>query len=498
MTLEFSLGSGAADRADTPCAVVGVFEEGPSPAAAALDAASGEVIAGLAASKDFVGKIDTTLVLHGLAGVAAPRVLLVGLGARDKFDAHAFERACGAAGKALKRMPIGQASTWLPELDVSGRGADWRVRTCALAIDHACFRYTATLKPADSEAPRLAKLELVAGADANRGLEQARAIARGVTFARELGCLPPNLCTPSHIAAQAKTIADEHDGVSLEVLERADMEKLGMGALLAVASGSATPPKLIVLQYRGGTEGAKPYALVGKGVTFDTGGMNLKPTGSMEEMKYDMCGAAGVLGAFLTAVGMKLPLNLVCVVPSVENMPDGGGYRPSDVLHTHAGITVEVLNTDAEGRLILCDALAYTCKRFQPQALVDAATLTGACVIALGAHASGLFSADDELAAALLAAGEASLDRAWRLPLWDDYRNQLESAFADIANVGGKAAGAVTAALFLSKFTEGTPWAHLDVAGTAWVTGRKGYATGRPVPLLAEWLIVRANASTSK
>jgi leucyl aminopeptidase len=266
------------------------------------------------------------------------------------------------------------------------------------------------------------------------------------------------------------------------------MEKLGMGALLAVSSGSATPPKLIVLQYRGAGD-ARPYALVGKGVTFDTGGMNLKPTGSMEEMKYDMCGAAGVLGACLAAAELKLPVNLACVVPSVENMPDGSGYRPGDVLRTHAGITVEVLNTDAEGRLILCDALSYTCKRFAPQALVDAATLTGACVVALGAHASGLFSADDALAGALLAAGDASLDRAWRLPLWDDYRNQLESAFADIANVGGKSAGAITAALFLSRFTEGTRWAHLDVAGTAWVTGRKGYATGRPVPLLAQWLI---------
>jgi leucyl aminopeptidase len=489
--LEFSLGSAAADTADTPCVVAGLFEDGPSSAAAAIDEASGGAIARLRESGDFNGKSGTTLVLHGLANVASPRVLLVGLGAREKFDARAFERACGAAGKALKRMPVRQASTWLPELDVAGRDADWRVRTCALAIDHACYRYTATIKP-ESDAPKLAKLELVAGAGADRGLEQARAIARGVSFARELGCLPPNLCTPSHIAAQAKTIADAHEAVTLEVLERADMEKLGMGALLAVASGSATPPKLIVLQYRGGEEGAKPCALVGKGVTFDTGGMNLKPTGSMEEMKYDMCGAAGVLGAFLSAVELKLPLNLVCVVPSVENMPGGGGYRPSDVLHTHAGITVEVLNTDAEGRLILCDALAYTCKRFQPQALVDAATLTGACVIALGAHASGLFSADEELASALLAAGEASLDRAWRLPLWDDYRNQLESAFADIANVGGKSAGAVTAALFLSRFTEGTPWAHLDVAGTAWVPGRKGYATGRPVPLLAEWLIRHA------
>ena len=490
--LEFSLGSTAADKADTPCVVAGVFDGAFSPAATAIDAASGGALARLRESGDFTGKPGTTLLLHGLANVASPRVLLVGLGARQGFDARMFERACDEAGKALKGMPVANAGVWLPEIEVRDRDADWRVRTCALAIDHACFRYTATLRTPNGGAPRLTKLELMVDADARRGLDEARALARGVAFARELGCLPPNLCTPAHIAAQARAIADEHAGsVTLEVLEREDMQKLGMGALLAVSSGSATPPKLIVLQYAGAGD-ARPFALVGKGVTFDTGGMNIKPTGSMEEMKYDMCGAAGVLGAFLGAVELKLPINLVCVVPSVENMPDGAGYRPSDVLHTHAGITVEVLNTDAEGRLILCDALSYTCKRFQPQAVVDAATLTGACVIALGAHASGLFSADDALANELLAAGNASLDRAWRLPLWDDYRNQLESAFADIANIGGKSAGAVTAALFLSRFTEGTRWAHLDVAGTAWMPGRKGYATGRPVPLLTQWLIDRS------
>ncbi|HET7162500.1 MAG TPA: leucyl aminopeptidase [Rhodanobacteraceae bacterium] len=491
--LEFSLSSAVgADAADTPCAVVGVFEGALSADAAAIDAASEGALTRLLESGDFTGKPGAMLVLHGLTGVKAPRVLLVGLGRRDGVDARAFERACGEAGKVLKGLPIAHATVWLPQADVKERDANWRVRTCALAIDHACFRYTATLKPSNGDAPRLKQLELVADADAQRGIGEARAIARGIAFARELGCLPPNLCTPTHIAGQAKTIADEHaDSVTLEVLERADMEKLGMGALLAVSSGSASPPKLIVLEYKGAGD-AKPYALVGKGVTFDTGGMNLKPTGSMEEMKYDMCGAAGVLGAFLSTVELKLPINLVCVVPSVENMPDGSSYRPGDVLHTYAGITVEVLNTDAEGRLILCDALSYTCKRFAPQALVDAATLTGACVVALGTHASGLFSADDNLADELLAAGNTSLDRAWRLPLWDDYRNQLESAFADVANVGGKSAGAVTAALFLSRFTEGTRWAHLDVAGTAWVPGRKGYATGRPVPLLAQWLINRS------
>ncbi|MDE2271895.1 MAG: leucyl aminopeptidase [Xanthomonadaceae bacterium] len=496
--LEFSQSSAAPAVADTGCVVVGMYEDAGSPAAAALDAASGGALSRLQESGDFKGKSGTTLLLHGLAGVEAPRVVLVGLGRESAFDAHAYRRACNEAGVTLKSLPIDSAVVYLPALRVGVEDADWRVRTCALAIDHACFRYTATLKQANGDAPRLKKLDLFADSDAAGGIEQARGIARGVAFARELGCLPPNLCTPAHIAAQAKTIADEHAGtVTLEVLEREDMRQLGMGALLAVASASAEPPKLVVLQYKGAGD-AKPYALVGKGVTFDAGGLNIKPTGSMEEMKYDMCGAAGVLGAFLAAVEMKLPVNLVCVVPAVENLVDGGGYRPSDVLRTHAGITVEVLNTDAEGRLILCDALSYTCKRFAPQAVVDAATLTGACVIALGAHASGLFSADDRLAGDLVAAGNRSLDRAWRMPLWDDYRNQLESAFADIANIGGKSAGAVTAALFLSRFTEGTRWAHLDVAGTAWVPGRKGYATGRPVPLLAQWLMDCAAASTPK
>ena len=488
--LEFSSSSTPAETADSPCIVLGVFEQGFSGAAAAVDRASGGALARLRDAGDLSGKPCSTLQLHGLSGVRAPRVLLVGLGSQKDFDALAYQRACLEAGKALKSMPLDGASVYLTELEVPGRDADWRVRTCALAMDHANFRYTATLKPANGKRASLQRIEFAGAGEAARGLAQARAIGKGVEFARELGCLPPNLCTPAHLAVQAKLLADNHPGVTLEVLERERMRELGMGSLLAVAQGSVNPPKLIVLQYRGGGE-ARPFALVGKGVTFDTGGMNLKPTGAMEEMKYDMCGAAGVMGAFLAAVELKLPINLVCVVPAVENMPDGDSYRPSDVLTTYSGLTVEVLNTDAEGRLILCDALAYAKKQFEPQVMVDAATLTGACVIALGKHASGLFCSDDALAAELLDAGNASLDRAWRMPLWDDYKNQLESAFADIANIGGKSAGAITAALFLSRFAEGTRWAHLDVAGTAWDEGRKGYATGRPVALLSQWLIDR-------
>jgi len=278
--------------------------------------------------------------------------------------------------------------------------------------------------------------------------------------------------------------------VSCEVLEEEDMARLGMGALLGVAQGSVNAPKLIVLQWRGGAENDRPYALVGKGVTFDTGGISIKPSAGMEEMKFDMCGAASVLGAFLSAVQLKLKLNLVCVVPAAENMPGGKAQRPSDVVTTMSGQTVEVLNTDAEGRLILCDALTYV-QKFKPQVIVDTATLTGACVVALGKHASGLMTKDDDLANQLLAAGEATLDRAWRLPLWDDYQSQLDTGYADIANIGGKYAGAITAGCFLSRFTEGFRWAHLDIAGTAWEDGRKGSATGRPVPLLVQWLMDR-------
>ncbi|HSN00712.1 MAG TPA: leucyl aminopeptidase, partial [Rudaea sp.] len=360
------------------------------------------------------------------------------------------------------------------------------------ASDAQAYRYTATFKPKPKPArPEISTIAFSAPAAAAGALAQASAIAGGVRFARELGNLPPNICTPAHIAEQALKLAQEHPGVTCEVLEEEHMQKLGMGALLGVAMGSANAPRLIALQWRGAGE-AQPYALVGKGVTFDSGGINIKPSAGMEEMKFDMCGAASVLGAFLAAVEMKLKLNLVCVVPAVENMPGGRAQRPSDVVTTMSGQTVEILNTDAEGRLILCDALTYV-QKFKPQVIVDAATLTGACVVALGKHASGLMTQDDALAHELLAAGEATLDRAWRLPLWDDYQSQLETGFADVANIGGKYAGAITAGCFLARFTEGFRWAHLDIAGSAWDEGRKGSATGRPVPLLSQWLLDRAS-----
>jgi leucyl aminopeptidase len=317
------------------------------------------------------------------------------------------------------------------------------------------------------------------------------AIANGSALTKTLADLPGNICTPTYLAEQARLLARGKRKLKVSVLEEKDMQKLGMGALLSVARGSRQPAKLIVLEYKGGKAGAKPIALVGKGLTFDAGGISIKPAEAMDEMKYDMCGGATVLGTVAACVEMDLPINVVGVIPSSENLPDGDANKPGDIVTSMSGQTIEVLNTDAEGRLILCDALTYT-ERFDPAAVIDIATLTGACIVALGNQASGLMANDDRLAEELLHAGEASNDRAWRLPLWDEYQEQLKSNFADMANIGGRGAGAVTAACFLARYTESFKWAHLDIAGTAWNSGAKKGATARPVPLLTQFLMKRA------
>ncbi len=490
MTLKFSQISDQPESSTSPCVIVGVFADGDMSAAAIrVDNATSGAIKRLLDSSDITTKLGSSSLLFGLPGIKAERVLVVGLGSRDKFDGAAFNKAALEAGRALKTLPIAKAASWLTEIEVPGRDSAWKLRTAALAADMHAYRYTATFKP--KEKSKTAQLEALAfaGNGGDRALAEANAMANGVRFARELGNLPPNICTPAHIATHAQEFANASKGVSCEVLEREEMEKLGMGSLLGVAAGSVNKPRLVVLRWNGGGE-AKPYALVGKGVTFDSGGISLKPGAGMEEMKFDMCGAAGILGTFVAAVELALPLNIVCVVAAVENMPDGNSYRPSDVLTSMSGQTIEVLNTDAEGRLVLCDALTYV-QKFEPQVIIDAATLTGACVVALGKHASGLMTQDDELANELLDAGNHTLDRAWRLPLWDDYQSALDSVFADVANLGGKFGGAITAGCFLSRFTTGYRWAHLDIAGTAWIEGRKGLATGRPVSLLTQYLIDR-------
>jgi leucyl aminopeptidase len=488
MALEFVLNRPDPCQSDADCVVVGVFADKSLTASAqAIDAASGGRLRALLERGDVSGKTGRTALLPDVAGVAAPRVLVVGLGEPGKFAVPQYLKAVADAVRALRVGPAKTMLLTLAEVAVPGRDADWNVRQAAIAADHAAYEYTAT-RSKKAEVT-LARVVVAAEPAQQRALEQGVAIATGVRLTRELGNLPPNICNPAYLAAQAQQLAGEHANVTCEVLEREQMQALGMGSLLAVARGSANAPRLIVLRYTGAGE-AKPFALVGKGITFDTGGINLKTQGGIEEMKFDMCGAASVIGTFAAVARMQLPLNLVTVVPAVENMPDADAYRPSDVLTAMNGKTIEVGNTDAEGRLILCDALTYV-QRFEPQATIDVATLTGACVIALGKYATGLMSKHDDLSAELLDAGENVFDRAWRLPLWDEYQVQLESIYADVYNIGGKGAGAITAGCFLSRFTEGQRWAHLDIAGTSNDEGRKGMATGRPVGLLCQWLLDR-------
>jgi leucyl aminopeptidase len=490
MALEFQLNPADPASSATDCLVVGLFADGQlSPSGQAVDRASGGKLAALVGRGDLSGKTGRSALLPDVPGVKAPRVLVVGLGDTGKFAVPQYLKAVADAVRALKTGPARHALLTLTELAVPGRDAGWNLRQAAIAADHAAYSYTATRSRKNGE-DGLTALTLLGDTAHKPAFEHGVAIAAGVELARELGNLPPNICNPAYLADTARRIAAEHANVEVEILERADMEKLGMGSLLAVARGSANAPKLIVLKYTGAAN-ARPHALVGKGITFDTGGINLKVQGGIEEMKFDMCGAATVIGSFAAVAKMKLPLNLVTVVPAVENMPDADAYRPSDILTSMSGKTIEVGNTDAEGRLILCDALTYV-QRFEPQATVDVATLTGACVVALGKFAAGLMSKHDDLADELLAAGETVFDRAWRLPLWDEYQTQLESAFADVYNIGGKNAGAVTAGCFLSRFTEGQRWAHLDIAGVSNGEGRKGLATGRPVGLLTQWLIDQA------
>jgi len=487
MALEFDLNPSAPASLATDAVVVGVFADGAlTPAGAELDAASGGRLAALQARGDLPGKAGRVSLLTDLPGVTAPRVLVVGLGEAAKFNAAAYQKAVGEAVRALKNTPAKHALLTLAELPIEGRDAGFAIEQAVVCADHAGYRYTATRKA--SNGADLARLS-IRGEDA-AALERGRAIAAGVELARELGHLPPNICNPAYLADTARRIAAENEGVQVEVLEEPELEKLGMGSLLAVGRGSHNRPKLIVLKWNGGGE-AKPHVLVGKGITFDTGGINLKVQGGIEEMKFDMLGAASVLGSFLTAAKLKLPINVIAIAAAVENMPDGNAYRPSDVLTSMSGKTIEVGNTDAEGRLILCDALTYA-QRFEPKALIDVATLTGAIIIALGKHATGLMSHHDDLAAELLAAGEYAHDRAWRMPVWEDYQSQLDSIYADVYNIGGKAAGSITAACFLARFAEGQRWAHLDIAGSSSDEGRKGMATGRPVGLLTRWLIDQA------
>jgi leucyl aminopeptidase len=494
--VEFSIKSGSPEKQRSACVVVGVYESRKlTLAAELLDKAADGYIAGIVRRGDMEGKSGSTLLLQNVPGTLCERILLVGLGKEKDFREKEFTTAIRNTVKTLNETGAFDASIFLTELAVKKRSIAWRIRQATMVALDATYKFDQFKSKKDEVRRPLRKLTLAVERrnelpQAEEALAQGLAIAEGMAMTKNLGNLPANICHPTYLAEQAQAMAKEFN-LGCEILERVDMEKLGMHSLLSVSQGSRQPPKLIVLTYKGSKASEKPIVLVGKGVTFDTGGISLKPGAEMDEMKYDMCGAASVLGTMQAVARMALPINLTIVVPATENMPDGMATRPGDIVTSMSGQTIEILNTDAEGRLILCDALTYA-ERFEPDTVIDVATLTGACVVALGHIATGLFSNKDALARDLLDAGDESYDRAWHMPLWDDYQELLKSPFADMGNIGGRWGGSITAACFLSRFTKKFEWAHLDIAGTAWKSGADKGATGRPVPLLTHYLMQRA------
>ncbi|MDR2219277.1 MAG: leucyl aminopeptidase [Methylobacillus sp.] len=498
--MKFSIKNGNSEKQRTACVIVGVYETRKlSEAAAAIDHASDGYLVGIMRRGDMDGKLGSSLLLHNVPGTLCDRVLLIGLGRERDFNERAYRRVVSASIKALETRGAIDVATFLAELPVRKHDISWKVEQMIVIAQDAAYRFSHPQCKKAEERGGIEKLIINVPLrndlrKCDSALRRGLAIATGVQLARDLGNLPGNICTPTYLAEQAVELGRQHN-FKVEVLEKSDMEKLEMGSFLSVARGSRQPPKLIVMRYSGGPATRKPLALVGKGITFDSGGISIKPAADMDEMKYDMCGAASVLGTFKAVAEMALPINLIGIVPTCENLPDGDASKPGDIVTSMSGQTIEILNTDAEGRLILCDALTYT-ESFEPEAVIDIATLTGACVIALGHHASGLFSNSEYLSRELQHAGDETFDRVWPMPLWDDYQEQLKSNFADMANIGGRAAGSVTAACFLSRFTKKFDWAHLDIAGTAWKSGKEKGATGRPVPLLTRFLMNRSGLAT--
>jgi leucyl aminopeptidase len=491
--MKFTTTTDKASAIETDCLIVGLgVDQDFGPSLKELDQASGGKFSRLDEGSELPRHAGKTLMLHAVEGVAAGRVLVVGLGKPEKLDGIAFVKATMTAGKALRQSRATTACCLLGENEVKDRDSAWKTRQAALALAHSDYVYSATKKPKDEAPPGTDTVAFPAGDKADAQLAIANAIAAGIQRCRDLGDLPPNICTPVYLAEMAENMAAEHDELEVEILDEKQMAELNMNSLLAVGQGSVNPPRLIRLSWKGGKSGQAPVAMVGKGVTFDTGGISLKPRDLMEQMKFDMCGAATTIGVMEAVARLKLPLNVEGVVAAVENMPDGKAYRPGDVITAMNGKTIEVHNTDAEGRMILADGIYWTGQKLKPEVTVDIATLTGACVVALGHHASGIMTQDDELADELLAAGIEAADRGWRLPLWDDYQEQIETPFADMKNLGGMPAGSITAGCFLSRFADGQRWAHIDIAGSAWQWGKPESATGRPVGMLVQWLADRA------
>lgn len=475
------------------CLVIGLEADGKlTPTATAVDQASNGHLSQLIKMGDLTGKAGEQQMLFNLSGIASPRVLVVGLGKSDERKDRHFRKLVKGLDTLLTKLSCKHVVLALDGLASEHQDIYRQTRLLVEWISTDFYQYDTT-KSKKAEPTRIEQLSIHLEESLTELGESALldgvAISNGINAARELGNLPGNICTPTYLANKAKALESEFDTLKVKVLEEDDMDKLGMHSLLSVGRGSAEPSKLIVIKYMGGDKNDAPHVLVGKGITFDTGGISLKPGAGMDEMKFDMCGAASVLGTIEAAAEMQLPLNIIAIIAAAENMPGSKATKPGDVVTTLSGQTVEILNTDAEGRLVLCDALTYA-ERFKPASVIDVATLTGACIIALGHQASGLLSNNDTLAENLLKAGDYASDRAWPLPLWDEYQDLLDSNFADMANIGGRSAGTITAACFLSRFTKAYPWAHLDIAGVAWNSnGKEKGSTGRCVPLLCQYLI---------
>ena len=496
--MDFNVKTGDADKLRSGCIVVGVSTPRRlSPAAERLDKAGRGQLRELLKHGDIDTSCGKTTLIHDPKGrIETARILAVGCGKDKKLSPKAFTEIVCAAASALQSSGASDALSYLTELDVEARDLAWKAQRTVEASRAAVYRFDELKSEAKPPKHPLRKIGIVVGdrdavKTAKAGVKRGVAVANGVDLARLLGNRPGNRCTPSDLADQARALKKSYPALKVQILEEKDMSKLGMGSLLSVARGSRQPAKLIVMQYNGSETSENPVVLVGKGVTFDSGGISIKPGAAMDEMKFDMCGAASVFGTVSAVAELALPINLVGIFPATENLPDGDASKPGDIVTSMSGQTIEILNTDAEGRLILCDALTYADK-FDPDVVVDIATLTGACVVALGHHAAGLLSNDQTLADALLAAGQTSGDRAWQLPLWEEYDEQISSNFADMANIGDRSAGTITAASFLARFTKDYRWAHLDIAGVAWKSGKAKGATGRPVPLLMQFLMERA------
>ena len=498
--MEFTIKSGSPEKQRSACVVVGVFDNRKlSLSAELIDRASNGYVSEIIRRGDMEGKLGSTLLLHNVRGTLADRVLLIGLGKERDFRDKEFRTAVRCAVTLLNETGSYEAVVYLTEEKVKRREVAWRVEHAVIVAMESVYRFEQMKsEPAEVRRP-LRKLtlsvpqrsDLSAGEAATaRGL----AISHGMDLTRDLGNLPGNVCTPTYLAERAQELGRELADVKVRVLERKEIEELGMGSFLSVTNGSEQPPRFIILEYDQAVRKQRPFVLVGKGITFDSGGISIKPALDMDQMKFDMCGAASVLGAFRAIAELKAKLNVVGLIPACENLPSGRATKPGDIVKSMSGQTIEILNTDAEGRLILADALTYA-ERYEPEAVVDIATLTGAMVVSLGHIACGVFSNNDALARALVAAGDDAYDRAWQMPLWEDYQEGLNSNFADFANVAGRAGGSITAACFLSRFAKKYDWAHLDIAGVAWKEGKEKGATGRPVPLLATWLLAQEGAA---